>query len=256
MTKKVLLLGCSTISLRIIQKGVDSFNKTEHAVGGVDFRAAVEARGWHVTHVLSADIATRMPQAIEGLREYDAVVISDVGSNTFFLSPTTASARLDVDRLALIAEYVRGGGGLLMVGGYLAFSGFEGKARYWATPLASLLPVEVLAVDDRVETPAGIEPRVTADQAGHAVLAGVSGEWPSLLGYNRTVLRPGAAELVRAGDDPLLAVCESGEGRVAAFMSEFAPHWAPREFLDWHGYGQLWHNVLGWVSGAPRSTAL
>lgn len=251
MSKKVLLLGCSTISLRIIQKGVDSFTKTEHVVGAVDFRAAVEAAGWQLTHVLSGEIAARMPQTLDALNAYDAVVISDVGSNTFFLSPQTAASRIDVDRLELIAEYVRGGGGLLMVGGYLAFSGFEGKARYWATPLAPLLPVEILTVDDRVEAPAGVAPSVVAEHAGHAVLSDVTGPWPMLLGHNRTVLRPGATELVRAGADPLLALGTAEAGRVATFLSEFAPHWAPREFLDWHGYGQLWHNLLDWISSAP-----
>lgn len=254
MTKKVLLLGCSTIALRIIQKGVDSFTKTEYTVGAVDFRAVLEARGYQITHVLSGEIAADMPRAVEALRAYDAVVISDVGSNTFLLSPVTASARIDVDRLAVLADYVRGGGGLLLVGGYLAFSGFEAKARYGATALAPILPVELLAVDDRVEAPAGITPEVL--EAGHALLAGVPGEWPALLGYNRTVLRPGATELVRAGADPLLALGEAGGGRVVTFMSEFAPHWAPREFLDWDGYGALWANVIEWLApSAERSAA-
>ena len=37
------------------------------------------------------------------------------------------------NRLAVVEEYVRGGGGLLMIGGYLLFAGIEGKARYHGT---------------------------------------------------------------------------------------------------------------------------
>ena len=37
-----------------------------------------------------------------------------------------------VNRLQVIDAYVRQGGALLMVGGYLSFSGIEGKAHYAA----------------------------------------------------------------------------------------------------------------------------
>ena len=41
----------------------------------------------------------------------------------------------------LLADWVRAGGRLLMVGGYLSFTGIEAKANYRNTPLADVLPV-------------------------------------------------------------------------------------------------------------------
>ena len=55
--------------------------------------------------------------------------------------------------------------GLLMVGGYLTFQGIDGKAAYRGTPVEATLPVELMATDDRVESPEGVVPDMT--QADH-----------------------------------------------------------------------------------------
>jgi uncharacterized membrane protein len=246
--KTALLLGCSTITHKTYLKGIDSFTQTEHSLGGVPFKAALQADGWEVTHVPAHEIDSGMPQTLEELLAYSVVVISDVGSNTFLLSPTTRQARFDIDRLGLIAEYVKAGGALLLVGGYFSFSGIDAKARFGSTALAPILPVEILSTDDRIEHPAGIVATVTAPQ--HPVMDSITGEWPALLGYNRTILRDGGEQLVGVGPDPLLAVRRVGQGRVATFASDFAPHWAPAEFLEWDGYATLWHNLLGWLAAS------
>ena len=44
------------------------------------------------------------------------------------------------NRLKLIREYVRGGGGLAMIGGYFSFQGINGGARYRGTAVEEVLP--------------------------------------------------------------------------------------------------------------------
>jgi uncharacterized membrane protein len=146
-----------------------------------------------------------------------------------------------------VEAYVRGGGGLLMIGGYLSFAGIEGKARYHGTGVEEALPVVISETDDRVEAPQGVVPSVAAPD--HPVLAGLPASWPRLLGYNQVTAKPAAAVLVRCDDDPLIACGEHGSGRAAVFTSDCAPHWGPPGFLGWPGYTRLWANLVTWLAG-------
>src|SRR4029077_9716901 len=80
-------------------------------------------------------------------------------------------------------DWTEAGGGLVMCGGYYSFQGFGGAAFYRGSSVEAALPVTMLPYDDRVEVPEGAEVVVT--EAGHPLFAGVEGEWPYLLGYNR-----------------------------------------------------------------------
>ncbi len=73
-----------------------------------------------------------MPSTVEALRQYAVIARPDVGSNTFLLGRQTFfHGQVAPDLLELIAAYATGGGGgLLMVGGYMSFSGIDGKAGY------------------------------------------------------------------------------------------------------------------------------
>ena len=152
------------------------------------------------------------------------------------------------NRLAVIEQYVRDGGGLLMIGGYLSFAGIEGKARYHDTPVEAALPVVISATYDRAERPEGVRPDVT--QAGHPLLAGIPEEWPVLLGYNQVTAKAGAQVLVSCDTDPLLTVGRHGAGRAAAFASDCAPHWCPPGFMNWPGYDVIRGNLVRWL-GTP-----
>jgi uncharacterized membrane protein len=188
------------------------------------------------------------------LRAFDVTVLSDVGANTFLLPPRTFTrSEVSPNRLEALRSYVGDGGALLMVGGYMSFSGIGGRAGYGASPLADVLPVELLASDDRVEVPEGFVAEVTPEGVDHPALTGVPAPWPPLLGYNRFTAKPGSTTLVRRehprGADPILVVGQSGQGRTAAFASDLAPHWAPPEFVDWPGYPRLWLSLLAWLAG-------
>ncbi len=243
---RVLLVGESWTTHMIHMKGFDSFTTTEYVEEGTAFKHALREVGWEVTHTAAHRIEADFPGP-DDLKTYDVVVISDVGANSFQLTRSVFGASAsEPDRLAYLRDYVQAGGGLVMVGGYLSFSGIEAKARYARSPLADVLPVEVLDRDDRAERSAGVIPSVI--DPDHAAVAELGTEWPALLGYNETRARSGAETLVTVDGNPLIAVGEYGEGRSAVFTSDMAPHWAPPTFLAWSQYGPMWVSLLRWVA--------
>jgi uncharacterized membrane protein len=244
----LLLVGESWFSHTIHQKGFDSFTTSTYEEGCADFVAALTSRGWEVEHIPCHRVDTSMPSTIEGLRQYAVVVLSDVGSNTFLLGRQTfLRGQAAPDLLELIAAYASGGGGLVMVGGYMSFGGIDGKAGYGKTCLQDVLPVTVSPGDDRIEVPAGVVPSVHLP--GHPTVAEIAGPWPRLLGYNRLAPRPPGEVVASCGPDPLLAVGNYGRGRSVAFASDLGPHWAPAGFTGWEGYGELWHGIASWAAG-------
>ena len=134
-----------------------------------------------------------------------------------------------------------------MVGGYMTFSGIDAKGKWHDTAVQEVLPVEVLTVDDRMEHSEGVRGEIVLD---HDVVNGIQGEWPVLLGYNKTILKENATEIVKVNNDPLVAICEYEKGRTAVFTSDCAPHWAPEEFCTWEGYERLFGNLVKWLTKA------
>lgn len=245
---RALLAGESWSVHSIHQKGFDSFTTTEYAEGGGHLIAALEGAGWEVTYQPAHVAARDFPATAGALSAWDVVILSDVGANTLLLHPDTfVRSRPLPDRLAAVRDYVGAGGGLIMVGGYLTFQGIEAKARYAGTPVEEALPVTISRHDDRVERPAGAAPAPALPD--HPILAGVSGPWPALLGYNRLQAKPGAEVVALVDDDPLVVAGRFGQGRAVAFASDCGPHWAPPPFVGWDGYAPLWANMAAWASG-------
>jgi uncharacterized membrane protein len=208
--------------------------------------AALREAGVDVIYQPSHIAANAFPDTVEALGAYDAIILSDIGANTLLLPEGTfVRSERSGNRLHAIANWVRGGGGILMVGGYLTFQGIEGKAAYHGTPIDDVLPVALAATDDRQEHPEGVVPE-TVDPA-HPVAAGLR-DWPALLGWNRAAARPEAKVVARIGGDPLIAVREVGAGRSAVFASDCGPHWGPPPFLAWPGYAPLWCNLVAWLA--------
>lgn len=244
---KVLLAGESWVKHTIHMKGFDQFHSTEYEEGGAAFIAALAGAGIEVDYVRAHEISGRFPRDRDELAAYDAVILSDIGANSFLLTDETfLRSEVTTNRLHEISEYVREGGGLVMVGGYLSFTGIDGRARYAQSPLAEVLPVEMLDYDDRVEVPQGVTPETAA---GHPVLGRVADRWPRLLGYNRLRAKDDATVVATVGRDPLLVVGAHGSGRTVAFASDCAPHWAPPEFVEWREYAELWSSIVLWAGG-------
>ncbi len=245
---KVLFAGESWTIHSIHQKGFDSFTTTEYAEGGDYLKRALTAAGWEIDYQPAHVAARSFPQTAEALAAYDCVILSDIGANTLLLHPETFFRSTPLpNRLAVIRDYVAGGGGLVMVGGYLTFQGIDAKGQYAGSPVEEALPVTLSRHDDRAENPAGITPRVTL--ADHPIVAGLPVEWPALLGYNRIAARPGAEVVAKVGEDPLIVAGTHGKGRAVAFASDCGPHWAPPPFVDWAGYDPLWGGIVDWAGG-------
>lgn len=250
--RKILMVGESWIKHTIHMKGFDHFTSVEYEEGAGVFLGCLDAAGYDVTYIRAHEISGRFPKTAEALASYDAVIVSDVGSNSFLLADETfLRSQISVNRLGLIVEYVRNGGGLVKIGGYMSFTGIDGRARYGASPLAQILPVELQLYDDRVEVPEGLTPEVV--DPGHAAIGGATGEWPVLLGYNKVVAKPDATVVATIGGDPLLVVSGVGRGRVLAFTSDVAPHWAPPEFMRWQHYATLWTAMVGWTASVQTA---
>jgi uncharacterized membrane protein len=241
---KVLIAGESWTTTSIHVKGFDSFTTTAYEEGVGSLRDALLDAGHEVTFMPNHVAAESFPFTADELDAWDVVLLSDIGSNTLLVPPATF-ARFEArpNRLAVLRDWVRTGGGLAMIGGYLSFGGIEGKANYARTPLADVLPVEIETGDDRVETPEDPVPRRVAE---HPVVAGLPAEWPALLGYQR--LGPRGEVLATVNGDPLLVVAEVGEGRTLAYASDIGPHWAPPPFLEWDGYARLWDQAVRWLA--------
>ena len=126
----------------------------------------------------------------------------------------------------------------------MTFSGVDAKGKWQDTAVQEVLPVTVLPVDDRMEHCEGVRP-VTVKE--HPVLAGL-GEWPRVLGYNKTVLKEDGELLATVEGDPFIALGTYGEGRSAVFTTDCAPHWAPPEFCEWEGYDMLFQHLAKWLT--------
>lgn len=245
--RRVLLAGETWHMHTIHQKGFDSFTTSAYGTGHQWLQAGLEAGGWEVVHLPNHLAAADFPTTAAELEAYDVVLLSDIGSNTLLLSPATYDKSLpSPNRLTLLRDWVAAGGALVMVGGYLTFQGIEGKGKWSGTAVEEALPVTISRFDDRVETPEGIAPVISAPD--HPMAEGLPEVWPAILGYNRLTARPEATVVARAGDDPLVVAWQYGKGRAVAFASDCGPHWAPLEFVNWDGYARVWQNMLGWAA--------
>lgn len=246
MSRKVLIVGETWIASSTYTKGFDSFTTSSFGEGYSYLKTALERSHFEVDVIENHVASTKFPDTKEALQQYGTIILSDIGANTLLLHPKTfMEAQPTVNRLGLIADYVNGGGGLIMVGGYLTFTGIEAKGCWKDTPVEACLPVRLQAYDDRREHPEGLVGTIV--KPDHAVVNGVGGPLPTLLGYNRVTLAQGADLIATIGSDPLLAVADVGSGRTAAFMSDCSPHWCTADFLQWDGYRTLWSNLCTWT---------
>lgn len=246
---RVMVVGESWVKHTVHLKGFDQFHSTEFEEGATRFLNILKETGLDVTYVRAHEVSSHFPSSIEELKKFDVIVISDIGSNSFLLTDATfLKSKRVPNLLRLVSEFVQGGGGLVMVGGYLSFTGIDGRARYGMSPLAEVLPVSLLDHDDRIEVPEGLN--ATVVDGDHPALGQATSDWPILLGYNRFRAKAGSTTLVEHGEDPILVVGQFGRGRTVAFASDLAPHWAPREFLEWSYYPSLWSSIVNWAGSA------
>lgn len=248
---RVLLAGETWMTYGVHVKGFDAYYTGGYASGAAPLIDALEAGGVTVDHLENHLATTRFPRTQKELLRYDVVILSDIGADTLLLHPDVFERGQRVaDPIEALDEFVTKGGGLLMIGGYMSFSGYDGRARYHNTPLAETLPVRMTGFDDRIEKPGGVHPEAISD---HRVLDGVPANWPYFLGYNRLVAKDHADVLLQVGTDPFLIVQQYGAGRSAAFASDCSPHWGSQQFTGWEAYGRFWVQLLRWLASSADS---
>ena len=245
---RILFVGESWMVHTQETKGFDvfTFDRYEEAVEYI--KAALTADGFaEFHHIPCHRVEFDFPTSADELMQYDVVMVSDCGANTFNL-PMRAFLQLQKtpNRLHAIREFVARGGAFVMIGGYLTFQGIEAKGAYKGTAIEEILPVDLLSGDDRRENCQGVAPFMTMKD--HPVAAGLAElKWPELLGYNKLLPKPGSQVIAEIDGDPLIVLGKYGRGRVCAYATDCAPHWSPIEFCRWSGYKVLWQNIVNWL---------
>lgn len=251
-----LLVGESWTSVTSHYKGFDFFTSaTYEGDGAANLRKELEKDTLiNFTAMPSHAAAENFPYDIEGLKAWDVIIFSDIGANTLLLDRHVfQSGQVRPNRLAVIRDWVASGGVFGMCGGYLSFSGFEAKAKYYRTVIEEILPVSIHTFDDRVETPEGMVPQVKDPH--HPILEGVATSWPVVLGYQETIAKEDAHVLVETPEGrPFLAIRQYGKGMTLAWMTDIGPHWCPTAFTEWEGFGKIWRQALKWLVTQTRRT--
>lgn len=244
---RVLFVGETWIVLKFHVKGFDVV-----PLGGYEdfsrwFQEALKVYpDIEVVHLPNHVALSAFPKDLKDMKQYDVVVLSDVGSNTLTFYSDVFQVPMGPDRLSVIRDFVANGGGLVMSGGWMSFQGFRSMANYHGSPVEEVLPVYIEDGDDRVETTEGIRPEILLPN--HPVMQGIpEKDWPLFLGYNRLRTKEGATLLTRCGEDPFIVIWEYGKGRSMAFASDLAPHWGSA-FVEWKYYAQFWYQSLRWVA--------
>lgn len=244
---KILIVGESVFKIHTHFKGFASY-ETGYCTMSLDpFIKRFDGRDLSIDFMPNHEVSLKFPFTVEDLAAYDAVIISDAPADSFLLHPDSLAGAIKPNRLAVIGDYVRQGGGFAMIGGWMSFGGFHGKAHYSHSAMAEFLPVAIEAGDDRMETPEGVYPEVLVE---HPILKGLPKEWPDFLGYNRFAAKSGQTLMrFRETGDPLLVVDQLGKGRVACFASDILPHWGSPRFQEWPHFETFWERFFTWLAG-------
>ncbi len=191
------------------------------------------------------------------LDKSSAVIVSDVEAKCFHLYPSffdrsqrTGRVVTYPDRLGALRSWVAGGGGLLMLGGWLSFSGAREAGGWRRSVIADALPVECLVGEDLVESSAGFTSEVLLPR--HPLAKSLPWRsFPPLFGYNELMARPGAEVIVQVRETghPLVVAGAHGKGRVFIYASDPAPHWGIN-FERWAGYDRFWQQAVQWARGS------
>lgn len=245
----ILFVGESCFATTTEYKGVNHFSETNYHESAAIMQRMFEGLGHKWTHIPCHLVSREYPRTLEEMSQYDAVLFSDVGTDTFLLLPEMVrTGKRITNLLRLTCEYVQNGGGFGMIGGYMTYQGMEGKGKWKDSPIEAILPVNLLYGDDRSERPEGAD--LTCDPGAHPVLAGLPAQWPYILGYNKLVAKPDAKVLVEYDGDPIIALAKYGKGRTLAYATDCTPHWAPAAMHTWEHYPTLWDNLVHWLAGA------
>lgn len=156
----------------------------------------------HYTSNVYGDQLDYFPPGLQEAMALDAIVLNNI--------PAPA---LGPEGEALLQEYVKAGGGLLVLGGWYAFGG----GYYTDSVFAELLPVGSGRPFDIHHYPQGLELK---PGPGASVLSGLTLPGTLEVTWMQEVpaVKPGAQVVLMAGDKPFLVTSSYGQGRVACIL--------------------------------------
>ena len=244
---KVLLVGETWLVCKFHVKGFDIVPLGGYEDFSVYFKDALKKYpDVEIVHMPNHIALNLFPKTVEELQNYDILILSDVGRNTLTFYPEMFEVPMGPDKLNLIKEFVKTGGGLVMCGGWMSFQGFRGIANYHGSAIEEVLPVEISEHDDRIEVSEGIKPKIIKED--HPILKGIPEDsWPLFLGYNKLKAKNKATLIAKCGDDAFIAVGEYERGRTMAFASDLSLHWGTA-FVKWEYYPVFWYQVTKWLN--------
>jgi uncharacterized membrane protein len=206
------------------------------------------------------ELVTGFPKTEEELFSYDGLVLGSVEAGFF-----------TADQLRSIEAFVaRRGGGLLALGGRLAFDG----GKYKGTTIDDLLPVSLTGgpVDDANSFAPVYKPLLTASGQSHPITrlyedrAQNQKTWNELPPVSEsqplTNVKPGATVLLEArkvegggAQVPLLVQQRYGRGQTLALTASDTWRWRMRMDSKNNAHETFWRQMLRYVvSGTPRQT--
>src|SRR5207302_7903396 len=104
---KILVAGESWMTAATHFKGWDFFSSTTFHTGIDHLRRALEGQAIEVVHMPSHEAATAFPLRLAELQAYNAIILSDIGSNTLVLHlENWLHGKTVTNRLNLYAQYV------------------------------------------------------------------------------------------------------------------------------------------------------
>jgi uncharacterized membrane protein len=189
------------------------------------------------------------PDTPERLFAFQAVILGDIEAGFF-------TAR----QLELLEEFARvRGGGVVMLGGVNSF----GLGKYAGTPVEKMLPLEITPADPPYSDER-YNAKITAEGLKHPVTRLVQDSelnkhmWenaPQLMGITpvRGVKAGGQVLLAsEKGNQPVLAVQNYGQGRVAAFTSGGSWFWQMSMPAGDGFYEKFWKQLIRWLVVGAR----
>ncbi len=248
---KVLFAGEGIYSCRTIFKGWDQFTLGNYSEEAHYFIDSLKEQGIDFDYIPTNRVQQEFPWTEKEMKKYDAIILSDVGSNSLTLTNECYTGERSPNRMIELEKYVRNGGGFVMFGGYLSYTGIWGRGFYKRTPVEKLLPVILMDTDDRIECPEGVTPKIL--EPNHPILKGIPKEWPCwFVSLNRLQAKEQATVLSIVEDyenAPFLTVHEYGKGRSVASCADCAPHGATPSFFKWEYRSLYFANIVRWAAG-------
>ncbi|HWE25951.1 MAG TPA: glutamine amidotransferase [Myxococcales bacterium] len=192
----------------------------------------------------------------EQLKTFDLVIFQDFGNRPWY----HLSQYLDG-----IANYVREGGALAVIGGEQALSASD----FGGTAIDSILPVNLTLSGPPVdETPAQV--RLTEAGKRHPMTELVPGLTANEHAWARLPQLPGLNSVASVKDDsqtllvsqdgrPVLVVGEVGRGRTLALTTDASWYWsfvAAGQELGPRAYETFWHSAIRWLVRDPALTPM